>query len=205
MTQTRDGSCEVRQTAEQTIETCKTPDGTVIKKTVSGTTTTESKGNVMTIEGQCETLRTYLQEDVELMEEMKLGQGSPVINEFVSDPSEGNHEWVEIYNPSSEEISVNGWVLRDSSATATTTIAELTGTIPGGGFIIAEMDGKLANTGEVIYLKNGDGTTIDMVLYGVYSDGEIQAPGKGESAGRETDGEDTWKIFETPTPGATNE
>ncbi len=139
--------------------------------------------------------------------------GDVVINEFVSDPAEGE-EWIEIYNKKDFDIDLTGWTLEDGVGT----IATLSGTITSGGankFKVFEMvTSKLNNDGDIIKLKKSDGTVIDQVAYGNWDDGNISdnAPKASDpnSVARKTDGTDTdsdlsdFAVTTTLTKGTTN-
>lgn len=139
--------------------------------------------------------------------------GDIVINEFVSDPAEGN-EWIEIYNKSDFDIDLSGWTLEDGVGT----IVTLSGTITASGadkFKVFEISSsKLNNDGDIIKLKKSDGTIIDQVTYGNWDDGNISnnAPKASDpnSTARKIDGGDTdndlsdFSVTTTVTKGTTN-
>ena len=132
-----------------------------------------------------------------------------VINEFMAIPLAGS-DWVELYNPTAENISLDLWTITDGAANA----IDLTGkTIGAHGYLVLEFSNKLNNAGDIIYL-NDPTATVDSVTYGSWDDGNFAdnapAPEAGQSAGRYPDGSDTnndsadFRIFTTPTPGALN-
>jgi DNA/RNA endonuclease YhcR with UshA esterase domain len=119
------------------------------------------------------------------------GVGDVVVNEFVSDPAEGE-EWIELYNKKSFDINLAGWTLEDGVGT----ISTLSGTIASGGFQVIELSSsRLNNDGDIIKLKKSDGTIIDQVSYGAWDDGNKadNAPKASDpnSTARKTDGGDT--------------
>ncbi len=146
-------------------------------------------------------------------------QSALVINEFMAsntstleDPDEpGEHpDWIELYNPSSEVISLNGlyWANGDPSDPARYPIpAGLV--IPARGFLIFYADNDpLQGPRHLDFQLNNDGEFLG--LYGG-EDGEIaidtRAFGRQEedvSEGRDPDGADAWSKFDRPTPGGTN-
>lgn len=98
--------------------------------------------------------------------------GEVIINEFVSDPSDGQEEWIELYNRSSKVIDLSSWTIEDGSKSVTT----LSGSLGTDGssryFIVRSPKGNLNNNGDQITLKYGD-TTIDQIAYGNWDDGNI--------------------------------
>ena len=95
-----------------------------------------------------------------------------LINEVELNPAgtDSGAEKVELYNPSSSAVDVNGWTISSTAGkSATVTINEQT-IIPPEGFLIVGRDSQqwLDNTGEGIELRNNSGTLIDYV--GPFSD-----------------------------------
>ena len=43
------------------------------------------------------------------------GRGDVLINELVSDPEEGEKEWIELFNPTRNEIELSGWTVENGS------------------------------------------------------------------------------------------
>ncbi|MFA7245084.1 MAG: lamin tail domain-containing protein [Candidatus Magasanikbacteria bacterium] len=134
-----------------------------------------------------------------------------VINELVSDPSDGEKEFVEIYNNTSEIIDLNDWSLEDGSETITI----LTGTIlPKGFFVIEEPKGSLNNAGDILLLLDPSKKEIDKVTYGNWDDGNTYdnaaVASDPYSLIRKTDGQDAdndyydFIITDTITRGQKN-
>lgn len=88
-----------------------------------------------------------------------------------------NAEWIELYNDSSESVSLSGWRLEGAVAPKIT----LSGTIPSGGYYLLERTadtsvpnvsadaiytGALSNAGDTLTLKDAAGTIIDTVVGG---------------------------------------
>lgn len=143
--------------------------------------------------------------------EQKIKFGDLVINELVSDPADGEVEWVEIYNKSGEEIDLNGWWLEDGGGAKT----KLSGTISVAGFEILEKPlGSLNNSGDLVALYDSGGKIIDQVAYGNWNDGDSgnNAPAASDpySVARLFDGYNTYNNFNDfavtiePTKGASN-
>lgn len=105
------------------------------------------------------------------------------------------HEWVEISNPTSDVIELDGLKLHDSVGT----IATLTGSIPAHGYVVITLTtARLNNGGDSIRLVDHEGTAIDEVRYG---DDALPAPEKGTVIARDENG---WHISTMPTPGNAN-
>lgn len=122
---------------------------------------------------------------------------TPVINEFHYKAADDTslEEFIELYNPSDAAVDVSGWTL-SSAVTFTFPGGSV---IPAGGYLVACQDpatmlskygvtavgpwsGNLNSSGEKIVLKNGGGTTIDSVDYGVGFPWPTGAAGGGSSA-----------------------
>lgn len=103
------------------------------------------------------------------------------INEFVSDPTDNEQEWVEIYNAGEVSADLNGWTLEEGSKSKTA----LTGTIIPGQFkIISPINGSLNNDGDIIFLKDEMENIFDTVAYGNWNDGRLDdnAPAASDPA-----------------------
>jgi PKD repeat protein len=139
--------------------------------------------------------------------------GDIVINEFVADPADGD-EWIEIYNKTSQEIDLTGWIIEEGSES----ITDIAGVIGREGaakfFIIEKPKGNLNNAGDIIFLKDKNGFIIDQAAYGNWNDGKLEdnAPKASDpySVARITDGQNTFnnandfKITKILTKGAPN-
>jgi hypothetical protein len=143
------------------------------------------------------------------------------INEFMAsnnsasgihDPHGDYDDWIEIYNLGDTSVDMAGMYLTDD-LTNTTKFHIPTGyssqtTIPAHGFLVFWADDetaqgplhtnfKLSGSGEEIGLYDTDGVTqIDAVVFGAQT--------TDISYGRYPDGEENWRFFPTPTPGAVN-
>ncbi len=95
--------------------------------------------------------------------------GEILISEFIADPSEDKNEWIELYNTTYRDISLENWTLEDGSETKTT----LSGNILKNNFLIIEKPkGKLNNNGDTIILRDQNQVIIDQVTYGTWDDGD---------------------------------
>jgi hypothetical protein len=123
------------------------------------------------------------------------------INELFSKSAlDGLDDWLEIYNPGDQEVSLDGLQLKDVNGNTVWDFPAGT-TIAAGGFLVIVCDDsgtglrtnfKLTSKGETIILQTKDGQVIDEVTY--------PAQEADQSWGRETDGSDKWKVFTSPTP-----
>ncbi|MEK7648519.1 MAG: lamin tail domain-containing protein [Patescibacteria group bacterium] len=145
---------------------------------------------------------------------VKPSKGSVVINELVSDPSDEEKEWIELYNVTSQAIDLSGWSITNGSGK---TIL-LAGILQGSGsqkYLAIETSGGMQkNLGDKISLLDSQKDVIDSVSYGSWDDGIL-----GDNAlravnpyslARKTDGYNThmnsndFIITTTPTRGAAN-
>ena len=133
------------------------------------------------------------------------------INEFMSDPNSGEREWIELFNTSDVEVSLEGYTLYDGVGK----IATVTETIASSEFKTVYLSSsKLNQSGDLIVLKNPFGFVVDTVAYGDWDGGNITdnapTPGKGFSVARVSDGEQTdnnrndFAYTITPTPNSPN-
>ncbi|HUV71963.1 MAG TPA: lamin tail domain-containing protein [Clostridia bacterium] len=131
-----------------------------------------------------------------LFPKVAFSQQQVVINEFLPNPTSGSDEWVELYNTSSEKISLVGWRLVDLVGTD----VKLDGCISPGEFRkFSRGEGWLNNTdGDTIVLEDEEGRQKDRVVYG--DGGDVGLPKEGQSAGRSPDDSSVWQIFDSPTP-----
>lgn len=129
----------------------------------------------------------------------------------VDDPKYGSQggaysDWIEIYNPGDEPVSLKGYILADSGATWV--FPE--GMVPAKGYLIVwasdkdkvAKDGqlhtnfKISSSGETLTLKDPDGNVIDMV--------DVVSLKDDQSYGRLTDGSSSFAVFSRSTPGSAN-
>lgn len=157
-----------------------------------------------------------------------------VINEVQSEGTGADNEFVEIYNPTSCEVVLEGWSLKYSSAGGSTPSTFFTGLVshkvlPGGYFVVAHTSftgpknvtysaGKLAADDGQVGLFDKIDTKVDSVGYGTIAAGNRvltetnPAPtpgGPGKSVQRVPNGTDTnnnGADFRSaaPTPNAAN-
>ncbi|MBI2459575.1 MAG: lamin tail domain-containing protein [Parcubacteria group bacterium] len=123
--------------------------------------------------------------------QIKINFGDIVINELVSDPTDNEAEWLELYNRSGREIDLSGWWLEDGSGAKT----KLDGVLDKFK-VIDQPAGNLNNSGDLIILYDPSGKIIDRLAYGNWPDGDIEnnAPAAGDpnSLARKFDGYNTY-------------
>lgn len=129
-----------------------------------------------------------------------------VISELLTGtPANASQEFVELYNPGDQPVTVDNWVVEYKSATSAdvasswTRKATLTGEIKGHGFYLiassqlypesdAEWGSTLAATGGHIRLKDTAGRVSDLLGYGVTANAAegtpVPAPSSGKSLER---------------------
>lgn len=129
----------------------------------------------------------------------------------IDDPKDGLSggsfsDWIEIYNPSDQPVSLKGYVLSDEGADWT--FPE--GIIPAKGYLLIwasdkdkiAKDGqfhsnfKISSSGETLTLKDPKGNVIDTV--------NVIPLGDNMSYGRSDDGGAEFLVFSKPTPGFSN-
>ena len=120
-----------------------------------------------------------------------------LINEIYPNPTSGEVEWVEIYNPTSQTVDLVNYSIEDGTHKP----KALFGMLCSGCYFVIERnpDGfsfALNNDKEIIVLKNID-LIVDQVAYGNWDDGSVnpdenfQAPSQGKSLSRIPNGEDS--------------
>ncbi|MFA6130837.1 MAG: lamin tail domain-containing protein [Patescibacteria group bacterium] len=167
----------------------------VLTTTDENTSTTEVEVSTST----ATTLTTEIVEETIVEEEIvtqviTYNPKDIVINEVVSDPSEGS-EWVEVTNPASHSIKLNNWILQDAAGKKVI-LPDVT-ILPNDYYVIENIK-MLNNDGDIITLIDPNEQTIDTLNYG--SD-DIPAPEKGESMSLGVSG---WFVTQTMTPGSKN-
>ncbi len=121
--------------------------------------------------------------------------GDVVINEFVSDPADGEEEWVELYNTANRMIDLSGWTIEEGSGAKTYLDGKIGLSGASGFFVVEKPKGYLNNKGDIIILRDSLGNLIDSAAYGNWEDGDVNnnAPAAGDpySTARKIDGQDS--------------
>jgi len=116
-------------------------------------------------------------------------------------------DWVELYNPTSEDLPLAGYTLTDDLAIPVRAVIPDGVVLPAGGHLVLWLDHApergplhlgfhLARESGDLSLNRPDGTPIDRVRYGKQA--------VDFSAAREPDGSTNWKIEWHASPGAPN-
>jgi hypothetical protein len=139
--------------------------------------------------------------------------GQLVINEVmaanaytITDGTGAAGDWIELYNPTAEDIPLFGYGITDNLMMPTRYLLQDV-VAPAGGHLLLWADGNpgagvdhlglhLAKDGGEVGLARPDGSYIDRVRYDVQE--------TDFSASREPDGSDLWVIEWHPSPGAAN-
>lgn len=136
---------------------------------------------------------------------------SILLNEVLPDPTGNDRdpkpmgEWVELYNNSSSDIDVAGWIITNSAGSSVTITTGLTTTgstvVPQSGFLViylGETDIELQNAGDTVSLYQSavlPENLKDVLTYTLTPE--------GKSIARIPDGSPTW-VDPIPTPGFAN-
>lgn len=107
----------------------------------------------------------------------------------------GTPDWVELYNPSNEEIDITNWKLLDNSTTPIKTFSQGT-TIGPNAFFVIEVSNRLNNSGDHVKLVDQNGTQLNQFEYTTISE--------NKSFARIPDGSGSWFGNRNPTKGTTN-
>lgn len=122
-----------------------------------------------------------------------------VINEVESNPkgSDSRGEWIELYNPTSGNISIDGFKIKTSFRPATIAIPPET-VVGAGQFYVLEISGeKLYNSAESVSLVDGSGKVVDRTPT------LVDRSGDSRTWQRVPDGGAEWR-FKEQTKGANN-
>jgi hypothetical protein len=93
-----------------------------------------------------------------------------LINEIVSDPADGDTEWIEIFNNTTQSIDLEDWYIKEGSGAKTS----LDGIINSQGYyVVGSPSGNLNNSGDEILLFSPNNKLINDVVYGEWNDGDI--------------------------------
>ena len=104
-------------------------------------------------------------------------QGRIIITEIMFKPEVSSEEWIELYNDGDGIVDIANWTIADPSGEYTITTSS-TPIAPGDYLIIAEFDTNfscntiycsdwpwLNNSGDSLWLRDGDGNVVDQAAY----------------------------------------
>ena len=134
--------------------------------------------------------------------------GHVVINEFEQNPPGNDNslsveEWVELYNPASENVNIGGWTLSTTSGeTDTVSIPEGTVIDANGYYVFSRGSQWLDNDAEAIILRDTDGYEVDRTSAKSDEDNDNFSWARYPD-GQDTDLDTDWR-FQTSTKGASN-
>lgn len=129
-----------------------------------------------------------------------------LINEVMSAPLDGEFDFIEIFNPGTEDVDISGFILQDDKgATEQYIIPE--GTVIAANSLICFSQAQegnpngsfgfgLSSKGDKVTFLDSEGKKIDEV--------ETPAMEKGTSYARVSNGAASWHICDTPTKGEDN-
>jgi beta-lactamase superfamily II metal-dependent hydrolase len=156
------------------------PVGTSAKTRVGGDITFSTNGSTYTISGSTGLNLSYNTDGVTKTGGTGGGGGGTatgvVINEIAwsGSATSPNDEWIELYNPTAQAVSLAGWKIVDDDGAQ---VYNLSGSIPAGGYYLIERAQtatsvaadliistlSLANTGDKLQLQNSTGQAVDTV------------------------------------------
>jgi len=141
------------------------------------------------------------------------------INELIANPdgTDDGAEWIELYNPTVEDVHIGGWIIESGTSSYTNSdtvedgvVVPATGFLLIGGTLVSDVDhvmdiylGNASTGADAIRIVDCDGLVIDTVLYGGENSDEwlddggsiaesiASYPSEGMSIARLTDGVDT--------------
>ncbi len=134
------------------------------------------------------------------------------INEVMSQPAEGEYEWVELYNANSFSVSLDNWYIDDKEDEGSSP-KSFTVTIPSSGFAVIELKTALLNnSSDTVRLLDATQAEKDRIDYGEseknrsfgYAENDfcLMMPSKGTS--NEPCFVRTESISSTPLPSRTS-
>jgi hypothetical protein len=121
------------------------------------------------------------------------------INELLPNPASGQAEWLELYNPSDQTVSISGWHIQRTSSSGVVRQHTLEdATLPPFGFALFSFSGGfLPNSGASLALFDAQGRVVDEV-------DNYPELSREQGYARTSDGADTWTADYPLSPGAPN-
>ena len=129
-----------------------------------------------------------------------------MVNEICADAS-ATEDWIEIYNPTAEDVIVADWTIGDDEAEMVA-IGDLVedATVPAGGYLLVMTKVELEDGSEIGFGLKKDGS--ETLFVTMFTDGwSVEVPeslGEDLSYARTPNGAFEWENGVTATPGAEN-
>lgn len=130
------------------------------------------------------------------MESVRSHEDDVCINEIFPNPESESQEWVELYNPTEYDVTIEGWELHDRSGMIWT--GDVNTEIDSLGTLTISLNNKLRNSGEALSLYDNDELEMDQVEYPTFSSYE------GLSFSRISDRNEYFERDPTPTRDQNN-
>lgn len=93
-------------------------------------------------------------------------QAAIIISEVYPAPSSGENEWIELFNTSSENVTLSGWKLQDKLSSPSDIFSFTTQTIPAQSFLSLDLNtAKLNNSADGISLYTAQNGVVDTMDY----------------------------------------
>ncbi len=127
-------------------------------------------------------------------------QAAVVINEIYPKPSDEQSEWIELFNTSSESVSLNLWKLENSEGEKKSFVINASSIIQPKGFLVffkSQTGISLRNEGDTIRLIDPSNNEVDSQSF-------LGILGYNTAIGRSADGTGVWVICTSGTPNTNN-
>jgi len=130
--------------------------------------------------------------------------GQLQLSELVSDPIDGEEEYVELRYGGARSAALAGWSIADGAGR--TTAMDSLFVLPASFVVIEKPKGVLNNGGDQVVLQCSS-QTVDTVTYGNWDDGNKadNAPAPADPWSLMRDEQNQWVVTTTPTKGQNNQ
>ena len=137
----------------------------------------------------------------------------PVLNELMANNANGYtdedgefEDWLELYNPSSDEVFLEGWSLSDDADVPNKSLLPNDLAVRAGGFLVLFADDEPTGELHVRFKLAREGGTVVLAFDGVVVDRVSYAEQSTDvSLARTPDGGLDWGTTDAPTPGGPRE